>query len=133
MLTRYIFFVCFFLQTNTLFSSALIILWLMWHHIVWILILFELYVLLLFYNPLLLSTANSLCIKILLFLVHLLVHIYVLYGPKIILLQSLATFYDLILLLYIFHSTRIFYSITLYCCFFNISFIQFSAYINHIY
>ena len=31
---------CFFLQMNFLFSSALIVPWLKWHHIFWILILF---------------------------------------------------------------------------------------------
>ena len=76
---------------------------------------------------------NSLCIKILLdcFLVHLLVHIYIFYDLKDSLLWPLSNFCDLILLLYVFQSTTI--SITIYYCFYTISFKRFSAYINHIY
>ena len=53
---------------------------------------------------------NSLRIKILLgcFLVHLLVHIYVFYDLKDILMLSPTMFYDLNLLLYFFHLTTIF-------------------------
>ena len=79
-LRHYIALACFLLQINYLFSVALIVLWLRWHHILWILILLLFFV----QQPMIDLVANSLCIQIMLgcFFVHLLIHIYVFYGKK---------------------------------------------------